>query len=237
MLLNADVGEGLVTDTLLYPFLDQANIACGGHTGNQQSMQQAVAACIEHDVIIGAHPSYPDTANFGRSSIDLSAIDLTQSLQQQIQSLIEVCDSLGAVLSYIKPHGALYNDIMAQAKLFDLVVEVVADNTKNLDLMLGAVLPEEYIDAAKRTGVNIIREAFADRQYLNDGQLAPRTQQGAVFSKVEQIYSQVTGLNVGMVKDERGGSIALQAQSVCIHGDNPASVQAIQTITQILNKA
>ena len=101
MLLNADVGEGLATDVLLYPFLDQASIACGGHAGNQKSMQQAVTACVDQGVIIGAHPSYPDRENFGRSSIDISASELTKSLQQQIQWITEVCDSLDATLSYI----------------------------------------------------------------------------------------------------------------------------------------
>ncbi|MCL4127200.1 UNVERIFIED_CONTAM: hypothetical protein GTU68_002355 [Idotea baltica] len=200
-------------------------------------MQQAVMACMENGVTIGAHPSYPDVANFGRSSLEISLTDLAKSLQQQIQSLADVCDSQGTRLSYIKPHGALYNDIMMKVDLFDLVVEVVAGHCYDLDLMLGAVLSVEWANNSKQSGVHIIREAFADRQYLNNGQLAPRDQKGAVFTQEEQIYFQAKDLSSGIVKDELGNSISLQAESICIHGDNPASVESVQTISQMLDKS
>ena len=234
MLLNADVGEGLASDKLLFPYLDQANIACGSHAGNHRSMRQAVTACVEHNIMIGAHPSYPDKENFGRVSVDISSTELVQSLTKQIETLSNVCESLGASLSYIKPHGALYNDIMVRFDLFNLVVELIANHSSHLSIMLGASLPRHFIDNANNRGITIIREAFADRQYLSNGQLSPRRFKGSVFNDIEKISSQVSNLLDGTVLDEDGNSIELNAESICLHGDNPASVQAIANVAQIL---
>ncbi|MBX2848751.1 MAG: LamB/YcsF family protein, partial [Acidiferrobacterales bacterium] len=138
-------------------------------------------------------------------------------------------------LAYVKPHGALYNDITERPKLFELMLNLISKITIQRSLMLSAGLPSQSLAKAERAGVTIIREAFADRQYLSDFQLMPRSQEGAVFNSVEQICCQVRGLKTGIVKDENGNSLSLQAQSICIHGDNPASIDAIVPITQILN--
>jgi len=233
MLLNADVGEGLTTDLLLFPYLDQANIACGGHAGNRKSMHEAITACIDHNVTIGAHPSYPDLENFGRVSIDISTTELTHSLQHQIQSLDDLCNELGTSLSYIKPHGALYHDVMSQFDLFELLIKIVKDYSSDLALMLGATLPEQSLSKAKKLGIHLIREAFADRQYLSEGQLASRNDDGSVFTEVDKIYLQAADLHSGMVKDQHGHVIRLKAESLCLHGDNPASVQAAQKVAEL----
>ena len=234
MLLNADIGEGLASDKLLFPYLDQANIACGSHAGSLRSMRQAVTGCVEHSITIGAHPSYPDKENFGRVSVDISSTELVQSLTQQIEILDNVCESLGATLCYIKPHGALYNDIMVQVDLFNLVVEHIGNYSSNLSLMLGASLPKHFIENATNLEITLIREAFADRQYLSNGQLSPRRFEGSVFNDTEKICSQVSNLLDGIVLDEDGNSIELNAESICLHGDNPASVKAITSVAQIL---
>lgn len=235
MLLNADIGEGLESDTQLFPYLDQANIACGGHIGDQQSMRQAVKACLANNIMIGAHPSYPDPDGFGRRSFAISDTKLVDSLNQQIQSLADTCDSFGTRLRYIKPHGALYNNMMQQTHLFDLVIELIVNRAEKLDLMLGAGLSDEYYQKAQQADVRIIREAFADRQYLQSCLLAPRTQKGAVYTDVNKICSQVSDLSNGIVKDQLGNPIELSAETICIHGDNIASVKSIAQIAQILN--
>lgn len=235
MLLNADIGEGLESDTQLFPYLDQANIACGGHIGDQQSMQQAVKACLDNNIMIGAHPSYPDPEGFGRRSFAISDTKLVDSLNLQIQSLADICDSFETKLRYIKPHGALYNNMMQQTHLFDLVIELIVNRAEKLDLMLSAGLSDEYYQKAQQADVRIIREAFADRQYLQSCLLAPRTQKGAVYTHGNKICSQVSDLTNGIVKDQLGNPMQLYAETICIHGDNIASVKSIAQIAQILN--
>ena len=234
LLLNADVGEGLETDDELFPYLDQASIACGGHAGNVETMQQAVLACSQHGVSIGAHPSYPDTDNFGRISLDLPDNELIDSLHTQICALEQVCTDLHASLDYLKPHGALYNDMMARPKLFQSVLTIVESYPEKLALMIGAMpASERYLAIATQAGVELITEAFADRRYLDNGQLQPRSQTGAVLSDPGQILSQALQIaERGQVTTVTGRVISLRADSLCIHGDNPASVRAANAIAR-----
>ena len=232
MWLNADIGEGMDTDLELYPFLDQASIACGGHTGDKQSMQAAVSACLEHQVSIGAHPSYPDRVNFGRQSIIISADNLVETLNLQIEALETVCTELNAEIAYIKPHGALYNDMMANDEIFATVLKAVAGRPKPLSLMIGA-MPQagRYAGIAETMGIKVFKEAFADRLYLSDGSLCPRTIDGAVLDDADEITAQANLIaEKGQVKTRSGELIELNADSLCIHGDNLASVRAAPAI-------
>lgn len=232
MLLNADVGEGLETDKLLYPYLDQANIACGGHAGDTQSMQQAVMACMKNDVRIGAHPSYPDRTNFGRISMPMDTEALAKELHRQLQSLDRICQDLGAEMRYLKPHGALYHDVMSQEGLFSLMLSIIGDYPKKLALMLGANLSASFLQMAKLQNVNVILEVFADRRYVDNGGLMSRKLSGSVFSDTDSIISQASDLQQGYVKTDQGTSMPIKAESLCLHGDNPASVRAIPVIAK-----
>ena len=237
LLLNADVGEGLPTDTELFPYLDQASIACGGHAGDSMTMHQAVVACKKHNVMIGAHPSYPDKENFGRVSIPMQAEELKQSIQAQIHALRLVCSAEQATLSYVKPHGALYNDLAKNTDLYLAVLEVLADEPEQLPLMIGARPDlESYKDLATKLGVTLIKEAFADRQYLDNGQLSPRSNPEAVHSDGAVIVQQCRQLvEEGKVTTESNKSLSLEAESLCLHGDNPASIGVAAEISALLH--
>ena len=233
ILLNADVGEGLSSDSQLYPFLDQASIACGGHCGDLQSMRQAVQVCKEHGICIGAHPAYPDTKNFGRVSMQIESSQLKHSLRQQMNSLDEVCQSQAMVLRFIKPHGALYNDMMHRFEMFELIVTEIAAYPLDLALMIAALpVLGSYQLKAEELGVPLWREAFADRLYLDSGQLCPRGEPGAVFSDPQEIVTQASSIiNSRSVTTAANCSLAIAADSLCLHGDNPASVAAIREIS------
>ncbi|RBP53072.1 5-oxoprolinase subunit PxpA [Arenicella xantha] len=236
LLLNADVGEGLDTDAELFLYLDQANIACGGHAGSAESMRQAVEACIENMVIIGAHPSYPDIENFGRVSIDITHDKLVESIVAQITGLEAICDHAGAKLSYVKFHGALYNDIARDVGLFEKMVQLVAAYPLPLALMVSAtMLSAEHRETAKRFDLTLIAEAFADRLYTADGALTPRTESHAVHQDSALILAQAQSLvSRGAVLLANGQPLNICANSVCLHGDNPASVRAVRQLSAIL---
>lgn len=237
LLLNADVGEGLPTDVDLYPYLDQASIACGGHTGNVDTMHSAVTACRENDVMIGAHPSYPDPDNFGRVSMRLTELQLARSILQQLASLEAVCDYVDASLSYVKCHGALYNDVARDFSLFESILRLLAEHSRPLALMTSATgLTERHYRRAKELGVSLMAEAFADRLYAVDGSLMPRTFSRAVHQNVDLIVEQGRMLAVDhSVLNADGNRLKVNAISVCVHGDNVASVLAVQPLRAALN--
>ena len=234
--LNADVGEGLASDLELYPCLNQASIACGGHAGDGDTMRAAVDACLQYKVTIGAHPSYPDRENFGRKTMNLQSALLIDLLQQQIHNLEQICQTSKARIGYVKPHGALYNDMMAKPQVYRSVLQAVASYPSKLALMIGA-LPAalQYAAIAGQAGVTLIKEAFADRLYLDNGQLCPRSERGAVYCDQGAIIEQVTGLlEFGTVTTQSGKTLVVDAATLCIHGDNPASVLAAKTISRKL---
>ncbi len=236
LLLNADVGEGLETDWLLYPHLGQASIACGGHAGSDESMQLAVTACLENEVSIGAHPSYPDRANFGRVSVDLPPEQLLDSLREQLISLELICQRAGAELTYIKPHGALYNDLLKRHSLFILLLRLTAESqsTRQLMVQAGEDFAAKQI-AAREYGVELLAEAFADRLYLSNGMLSPRSERDSVHQSKELIIQQASQLVTdGAVTTKSGGELAVSAQTLCLHGDNPASVDAVKQVAALL---
>lgn len=238
LLLNADVGEGLQTDAQLIPYLDQASIACGGHTGNEQSMQETVARCVTNNVQIGAHPSYQDRDNFGRKSMSVSQSEIVTLIRQQTEALHEVCAQQNTAVTYIKPHGALYSDMMVHQDVFAAVLEGVASLPFDLKLMVGALPSREneridgkrYLQLAKQVDVEIMQEVFADRAYLESGLLCPRGQEGAVFGSAQAVLHQANSLAGGYVEAINGARVSLQADSLCLHGDNPVVLQAVAQV-------
>lgn len=240
LLLNADVGEGMQADAQLIPYLDQASIACGGHAGDEQSMKETIVLCIEHHVQIGAHPSYMDRVNFGRVSKKNSYQEITQLVRQQTHNLQSLCEQQGAVVSYIKPHGALYNDMMSNENIYMAVLDGVANSSFSSKLMIAA-LPQArqagrcYQQLAKQSGVEIIQEVFADRAYLSSGLLCSRTKIGAVFDSPEAVVQQAETLAAGYVDSIEGDRVPLSADSLCLHGDNPVVLQAVAEVAAMLN--
>ncbi len=236
MLLNCDLGESygswkMGEDALAMPHIDLANIACGFHGGDSQVMTRTLALAKQHNVKVGAHPSYPDRQGFGRRSMALSKHELTCDLHYQIAALSGMAAVQGVDVHYVKPHGALYNDMMANEDILISVLEAVSSYPSDLKLMMLATnQAAHHIELAKNTGVTVLFEAFADRRYTDAGTLTPRSQAGSVLNK-EQMLAQVSQLvNEGTVTTDTGKVIALQADTLCVHGDNAEGVAAIKEI-------
>lgn len=235
--LNCDMGESfgawtMGMDEAVMPYVDCANIACGFHASDPSIMRRTVALAVNHDVMIGAHPAYPDLVGFGRRSMNCSAQEVEDMLLYQLGALEAICRAEGATLSYVKPHGALYNDMMRQPALLRAVMRAVAAFDASLPLMLLARRDNrEAQSLAAEQGIPLWFEAFADRGYDGDGYLLPRSQPGAVHHDAEQILAQALTFARGEPLTASDGSdLYLQADSLCVHGDNAESVAVVARI-------
>ncbi|WP_371396389.1 LamB/YcsF family protein [Fretibacter rubidus] len=231
--LNADIGEaedadGIASELAILRYVSSANIACGGHRGDAASMRRTTIAARDNGVAIGAHPSYPDYANFGRRShvigIDISADDLAKSLLFQIVQLCEIAASEDAVVSYVKPHGALYNDAVGSKIHADLIAGVIKRLDKNLIFMGG---PNSAMErAADDADLSFIREGFIDRRYTDDGHLQDRSIDGAVIHDQAARMVQARSLaQHGTVITATGRTLSVNPQSLCLHGDSAGAVE------------
>lgn len=235
ILLNCDMGESfgawsMGNDTLVMPHVDMANIACGYHASDPTIMSHTVALAVRHNVKIGAHPSYPDLQGFGRRSLAMSPEEVTAMIIYQVGALKALCEAHNTELSYVKPHGALYNDMLKDLSLFDAVADAVS--CFNVPLMTLAVLDNQpLLDIADRYELPLLFEAFADRRYLANGTLAPRTLPDAVITNAEDIISQVRQITqYGKVRTIEGYAIDIEADTLCVHGDNLAAIDIIKQI-------
>lgn len=243
LLLNCDIGESygawtMGLDAEVMPYIDCANIACGFHAGDPSVMRKTVALAVAHDVTIGAHPAYPDLVGFGRRSMVCSAQEIQDLLHYQIGALDGLCRAQGTKVSYVKPHGALYNDMMANPAQLRAVVEAIARYNPQMPLMLLAMRDNSAAQAiADEFGVTLWFEAFADRAYDALGRLVSRNLPGAVHHDPETIISQALTLSRGEALIASDGSeLLLDAQTLCVHGDNASSIAAVQRIRQALGK-
>ena len=241
MLLNCDLGESygswtMGLDAEVMPYIDQANIACGFHGGDPVTLRRTLALAAEHKVRVGAHPAYPDLVGFGRRSMSLSAEEIIASLHYQVAALEGMALSQGLTLEYVKPHGALYNDMMANKDVRSAIMQALAEFHRPLPLMLQAT-PEaaKDITEAETLGTAVLLEAFADRCYDDDGSLLSRRKPGAVHNR-ERMLDQVARLQAeGTIVTVSGKVLALQADTLCVHGDNLEGVQAIQAIRALVD--
>lgn len=241
LLLNCDMGESfgawrMGLDDQVMPWIDCASIACGYHAGDPGCMRRTVALAAAHGVRIGAHPGYPDLQGFGRRSMACSPAEVEDMLLYQIGALQAICRAEGCEVSYVKPHGALYNDMLAQPPLLEAVLRAVRLAAPGAPLMLlaGAGNPGHQALAAA-AGVPLWLEGFADRAYAADGALLPRSQPGAVYHDPERILAQALQLARGEPISTNGGqSLQLQIDSLCVHGDNPESAAVIRRLRQAL---
>lgn len=219
--LNADLGEGGFYDAELLAVVSSCNIACGGHAGDAASMRSTVAAALAHDVAIGAHPAYPDAKGFGRRSRYVGGDDLRLSLIGQIQTLRKIAAEQDAVVTHVKPHGALYNDVVTDPGIAELVVSAVIEAAPEAEIV--GMSGSELEGAAANRSLNFVAEAFVDRAYQDDGQLVPRTAAGAVHESLEVIVAQAL-------------SQSQKADTLCIHGDTPGCVEAAKAVRDALEK-
>ena len=227
--LNADLGEGfgvwqLGDDDAMLGIVTSANVACGFHAGDPAGLLRVCRSAAERGVRIGAQVSYRDLAGFGRRFIDIAAEDLVADVVYQIGALQAIAAASGTTVSYVKPHGALYNTIVTDREQAAAVVEAVhlVDATLPVLGMAGSALFEE----ANRRGLRTVAEAFADRAYRPDGRLVSRREPGAVLQDPAAIAERVaTMVTSGQVTAIDGSRIKVSVESVCVHGDSPGAVQ------------
>jgi UPF0271 protein len=240
--LNCDLGESfgawsMGMDADVMPLIDQANIACGFHAGDPTVLVNTLTLAKHHQVEVGAHPSYDDKQGFGRRSVKMNADELKHLLWYQIAAVDGVAKSLGMELSYVKPHGALYNDMMASPALLETVMQAVASYHKPLKLMLLATASAAaHQELAKSYQLELLFEAFADRRYKTDGSLTPRSQAGSVLDHHSALAQVQQLLQNGTVQSDTGDSVVITADTLCVHGDNPQAVALVQSIRQLLSQ-
>lgn len=216
--LNADLGEGGDSDRALLQLVSSANIACGFHAGDAQTMLQSVRWAKEFGVAIGAHPSFPDRENFGRTAMQLPPETIYAQMIYQIGALKSLAESEGERLAHVKPHGMLYNQAAVDATLADAIARAV--KAIDADLILVGLAGSESIRAAARHGLRTREEVFADRGYLSSGALVPRSQPGAMIEEdARAIQQTLTMVKEGRVESVSGEWVAVNAQTVCLHGD------------------
>ena len=234
--LNADLGEGAPHDAELLALVSSANIACGWHAGDARLMQATVVAALAQGVALGAHPSYPDRENFGRSEMQLTPDEVRADLIYQIGALDALVRAAGGRLHHVKPHGALYNQAARDPALADAVADAVLAVSPGLALY--GLAGSELLRAAERAGLRAVAEVFADRGYRADGSLVPRSQPGAfVHDTAEAVARTLTMVREGVVQAATGEMVPLQAQTICLHGDGPHALAFARAIHQALEQA
>lgn len=228
-LINCDMGEGAGNDELIMPYIDAANIACGYHAGDTATMWQTVQLAIQYKVAVGAHISFFDKKNFGRSEIQLSNEEVYELVSQQLIILNEITTALDAKMNHVKPHGALYNMSAKEEILAAVIAMAVKDFDSNL-IVVG-LSGSHSISEAKKAGLKTASEVFADRTYQDDGTLTPRSQQDALIDDVNNVVKQVLQMiKEGSVTTVAGKTIPVMADTICIHGDGKQAVDFAKAI-------
>jgi 5-oxoprolinase (ATP-hydrolysing) subunit A len=230
--LNCDLGEGYASDALLMPYISSANIACGYHAGDADTMKRTVELCLQYGVAIGAHPSYPDRENFGRIDMigkGLREDDLPEILAAQINTLAEICKASGAVLHHVKPHGALYNRAAWDGGVAGYIASTINDIDPSL-IFYGQSGSEMETEAGSYE-LAFMREVFADRTYEDDGRLRARSQPDALITDTHKCITQVLQMiREGKVTTITGKAISMKAETVCLHGDGAHAVDFAKAI-------
>lgn len=235
--INCDVGEisssdHQYVDDKIMPLITSCNIACGGHAGDAVTMRKTIRLAIKHEVNIGAHPSYPDPANFGRKSMPMSADELIQTVTKQVAHAEQIALEEGASLTHIKPHGALYNDMANDeeiARQFFKAVRNVAPSA-----YVFCLANSHAVVVAHSLGIRVVQEVFGDRKYAGNNKLLPRTERGAVLKNPVTIQQHIVQLINGVVHATDGKKHPIAAETICVHSDTPNAVAIIQTIRKEL---
>ena len=232
--LNADVGEGM-DDAGILPYLTSANVACGFHAGDPETMDATVALALALGVRVGAHPGYPDRENFGRLRMEMSAGAIERLILYQVSALEGFVGSRGKLLSHVKPHGALYHAAARSAE----VARAIAEGVRRAggDLILFGQSGSLLLEAGREAGLPVAAEAFADRRYKPDGTLVPRGETGALLTDPEEAAEQAERLaGEGFVLANDGSRIAIEADTICLHGDTPGAAAIARRVRERLQQ-
>jgi UPF0271 protein len=214
---NCDLGEGY-DDAALMPYISAANIACGLHAGDVETMRRTIGLCLQHGVAMGAHPSFDDRDGFGRREVFCTTDEIRSLLRRQIGALADIAGSQGAPLSHVKPHGALYNMAARDRALADAIAGTVHEFDP--ELILYGLSGSALTDAGERMGLRVAHEVFAERRYEADGRLVARGQPDAVIHDLGVSLAQVRSIvRDGRVISRSGEWVSLRADTLCLHGD------------------
>lgn len=236
--LNADLGESFGAYTIgmdaeVLRYITSANVACGFHAGDPVVMEKTVALAKAHDTAVGAHPGYPDLMGFGRRNLKISPAEAKAYIKYQVGALLAFTGACGVKLQHVKPHGAFYN----MAAVDDALAAAICEGIREADpeLIVLGLAGSAHIRAAKAAGLRVASEVFADRAYMDDGTLVPRSMPSAMVHDREKAIART----VGMVKDRcvetiTGKIIPIEADSICVHGDNPDAIGFTQQIRAAL---
>lgn len=234
--LNCDLGEGCTTDSEIMPFISSANISCGYHAGDENTIRTTLMLAKQYHVSVGAHPSYPDRENFGRKEMDLPLQEIKSMVITQIEFVKKLAEQIGLKLHHVKPHGALYNKAAKDKQLAITIAEAVKEVDSSL--ILYGLANSESGKAAAEIGIPFYNEVFADRTYTDEGQLTPRTEANAMIGSTTTALEQVMHmLNEGYVVSTNGNTIPIQADTICIHGDGQHAVEFAKHIHSMIIEA
>jgi UPF0271 protein len=231
--LNCDLGEGMGHDADIIPYITSANVSCGVHAGDAETILETIRLCHSHQVAIGAHPSFDDREHFGRREFNLTEIELTALVQRQLHTMQAFGKRLGFPLTHVKPHGALYNLSAKDANTARIIAHAIKANDPSL--VLYGLSGSASIKAGRDAGLQVANEVFADRTYQADGSLTPRSQPHALITDLEMAASQVLQIvTEGFVTAVDGSHVPLDADTICIHGDGPNAVAIVKAVHDAL---
>jgi UPF0271 protein len=227
--INCDMGEGMPHDDALLPLIHWANISCGVHAGDEKTIIHTIHGCMIHEILIGAHPSFPGKHNFGREETHMSIREIYDMVKTQLVYFNQLISSLDAHFHHVKPHGALYNLSARNKSVAAAIAEAVKD--QNPELTLVGLSNSYSITEANRVGLNSANECFADRTYHQDGSLSPRKEPGSVIEEELKMLEQVRGImDAGIVTATNGNQITVRADTICLHGDGRHVIQFAKAI-------
>ena len=233
--INADLGEGAGHDEELFDLISSANIATGFHAGDSDSMHAAVSAAKKHGVAVGAHPSFFDRENFGRKELKISSPEVFDAVAYQLGVFQAITSALAVLPNHVKPHGALYNMAVLDRDLADAIARAI----KSVDpkLILFAPDKSELARAGEANALQVAHEIFADRNYLNDGWLVPRTRPDALLRDPKEAARRVLRmLREHKVRSVEGGDVEVRGETICVHGDTPGAVEFARELRSQLER-
>jgi UPF0271 protein len=227
--LNCDMGEGMANDAEIMPYISSANIACGYHAGDEETMRRTIELSLKHNVAIGAHPGFNDKENFGRKEMNLPDDECYGLVMEQLSIIKRIANELGAFIHHVKPHGALYNMAAKDNSLASVIAKAVRDLDE--DLMLYGLSGSSLVTEAKLSGLQTASEVFADRTYQDDGTLTPRSDRNALIedeaTSLQQVLQMIQQQSVTSVNNL---TVPIKAETICIHGDGAHAVEFAKRI-------
>ena len=223
-------------DEEIMPLVDMSNIACGFHASDPMTMDKTVKLALQNSVVTGAHPGYPDLVGFGRRDLKCSSEEIEKFVIYQIGALQAICKTNNTKIAYVKPHGALYNTMMKDIEIFKSIAKAISKYDKNLKLMiLSSPKNSAYKELAKNLGIGLLFEVFADRSYMDDGSLMPRSMPNAVLSSSDEVVERLDFLiKNGAIKSYKDKILKLKVDCICVHGDNSHALEIVKTMREFL---